>query len=1059
MNQETRLETNKPEDSKKPERDTALRDHIKARITRKPNRIIKRSFIESAMCNHNIVMLLMGMLVFLGILGICIMPKQEMPQFTIRQGACVAVYPGATSGEVEERVAKPLENFIFGYKEVNKKKTYTQSKDGMLIVFLELNDDVEDRDAFWSKFKHGLQAFKSSLPTGVLALQAVDDIADTSALLITMESKQKTYRELNTYIDQLKDRLRRIDAISNLRTYGLENEQISICLDQNKLAKYGIGPYKILNDLALQGFTTVSGNLEMGNLNLPIHITDSYNNERDVAEQIVYSDPKGNIVRLKDIAQIKREYPKLNKYIKSNGNKCVLLSIEMRPGNDIVKMGRDVHKMMDDFEQSLPDDVHINTITDQSKVVSESVLNFLRELLISVISVIIVVILLMPRRVAEVSALSIPITIFSSLGIFYLFGMELNTVTLAALIVTLGMVVDDSVVIIDNYMEKLGHGMSRWHAAIAAPREFFMSVLSATLSISLTFFPFLFTMHGDMGDFVKSFPWAMFIILSISLMVSLLLTPYLQYMVIHQGISQHKPNARKKPLDYLQLGYTWLLKRCFAFPRTTLAVGIMLVSTGAIIFVHLPQRMMPIAERNQFAVEFYLPSGTTAARTAQVADSMAHILQRDPQVTAVTTFVGQGSPRFHTTYAPQIGGENFAQFIVNTVDNDATEEVLDRYADRYSNYFPDCYIRFKQMDYNNATYPIEVRVSGDSMGDLKAAARKIEACMHKIEGINLIRTNYEEPLPGIRVTPDATEANRLGVNKTILSADLAIHFGDGIPMATLWEGDYPVKMVLKSENDSDLANEYIPVMGGTSSVPLRQLAKISPDWHDGSIIRRNGVRTISIIGEPLRGFNANRLANELKQEVSKLPLDSSLDWEIGGMAEKDAETLPQVTSGVMIAALIIFFILLFHFKRISLALVNLSSMSLCIFGAAIGLLVTGFDVSLTCILGIVSLMGILVRNGIIMLDYAEELRRDKGLSVKEAAFQAGERRMRPIFLTSAAASVGVLPMMVENNTLWSPMGAVIFFGTLISMVLIATILPVLYWLVFDKHGKYSLRKQ
>ena len=160
--QETRLETNKPEDSKKPERDTALRDHIKARITRKPNRIIKRSFIESAMCNHNIVMLLMGMLVFLGILGICIMPKQEMPQFTIRQGACVAVYPGATSGEVEERVAKPLENFIFGYKEVNKKKTYTQSKDGMLIVFLELNDDVEDRDAFWSKFKHGLQAFKSS---------------------------------------------------------------------------------------------------------------------------------------------------------------------------------------------------------------------------------------------------------------------------------------------------------------------------------------------------------------------------------------------------------------------------------------------------------------------------------------------------------------------------------------------------------------------------------------------------------------------------------------------------------------------------------------------------------------------------------------------------------------------------------------------------------------------------------------------------------------------------------------------------------------------------------
>ena len=1036
---------------------TAMRDHIKRRITRKPNRVIKRSFIESAMCNHNIVILLMGMLVFLGIMGLALMQKQEMPQFTVRQGACVAVYPGATSEEVEQRVAKPLENFIFGYKEVNKKKTYTQSKDCMLIVFLELNDNVEDKDAFWSKFKHGLQTFKASLPSGVIALQAVDDIAETSALLITMESKQKTYRELNTYIDNLKDKLRHIDAISNLRTYGLQNEQISIYLDQNKLAKYGTGPFKILNQLALQGFTTVSGSLDAGNLSLPIHVDDSYNNERDVAEQIVYSDPKGNIVRLKDIAHITREYPKQNKYIESNGNKCVLLSIEMRPGNDIVKMGKDVHKALDEFEQTLPDDVRITTITDQSKVVSESVLNFLRELLTSVISVIVVVILLMPRRVAEVSALSIPITIFSSVGLFYLFGMELNTVTLAALIVTLGMVVDDSVVIIDNYMEKLGQGMSRWHAAIAAPREFFMSVLSATLSISLTFFPFLITMHGDMGDFVKSFPWAMFIILSISLTVSILLTPYLQYRVIHEGInSRPKPNARKKPLDYLHMGYTWLLTRCFAYPRITLLTGGALVAIGAVLFAGLPQRMMPIAERNQFAVEFYLPNGTTADKTAQVADSMAHILQRDSLVTSVTTFIGQGSPRFHTTYAPQIGGPNFAQFIVNTTDNDATEKVLNKYADRYSDYFPDCRVRFKQMDYNSATYPIEIRVSADSISDLKKAAKQVSACMRDIEGIHLVRTNFEDPLPSVRVTPDYTEANRLGVNKTILSANLAIHFGDGLPMSTLWEGDYPVKMVLKSENDSSLANEYIPVMGGTTSVPLRQLAKITPAWHDGSIVRRNGVRTISIIGEPMRGYNADKLAAKLGKELSERCPD--LKWEMGGMTEKDAETLPQVMSGVMIAVLIIFFILLFHFKRISLALVNLSSMSLCIFGAAIGLCITGYDVSLTCVLGVVSLMGILVRNGIIMLDYAEELRRDKGLSVRDAAFQAGERRMRPIFLTSAAASVGVLPMMLENNTLWSPMGAVIFFGTLISMVLIATVLPILYWIVFDKHGEYSLRK-
>ena len=1037
-------------------KDTALHEHIRARIKRKPNRLMKRSFIESAMCYHNIILLLMGMLVFMGLAGIVNMPKQEMPVFTIRQGAVVAVCPGSTSQEIEERVTKPLEDFVFGYKEVRKDKTYSQTKDGMAIVYVELNADIEDKDAFWSKFKHGLSAFKMQLPSSVAAVQAVDDIAETSALLITIESGQKTYRELRGYLDDLKSRLRRIDAISNLRTYGLQMEQLTVYLDQQKLAKYGIGSFTILNSLAMQGLTTYSGSVEDGSATAPIHINDAYNSELDVANQIVYSTPSGDVIRLKDVARIVREYPQMDKYIKSNGKKCVLLSVEMRPGNDIVKMGRDVRKQIDSFKKELPSEVRLSIITDQSRVVSESVVNFLRELLISVISVIVVVVLLMPRRVAEVSAMSIPITIFTSVGIFYIFGFELNTVTLAALIVTLGMVVDDSVVIIDNYMEKLGHGMSRWHASIAAPREFFMSVLSATLSISLTFFPFLFTMKGEMADFVKSFPWAMFIILTVSLTVSLILTPYLQYTFIHEGIKENnKASSRRTPLDYLQAGYTWLLTRCFRHPRLTLVAGLGVVVLGVCLFSKVPQRMMPLEERDQFAVEIFMPNGTTAQRTAQVADSLEHILKRDSRVTAVTSFIGQGSPRFNVTYAPQIGGTNFAQFIVNTVDNESAAEVLDEYADRYAQYFPDAYVRFKQMDYNNAAYPVEIRISGDSLNVLRQAADKVVACMRQTEGLQLVRTNFEEPQPGVSITLNEAESNRLGINKALLTACLAVHYGPGVPVTSLWEGDYPVGVVLKTDHKdsaqfTNLGNEYIPVMGGTTSVPLRQFATIKPDFTDGCIVRRNGVRTISVVAEPMRGYNADRLAKQVEASVAKLELPKNVEVHIGGMLEKDTETLPQVSTGVLIAVFIIFFILLFHFKRISLALVNLSSMSLCVFGAAVGLLVTGYDMSITGILGVVSLMGILVRNGIIMLDYAEELRRDKGLSVREAAFQAGERRMRPIFLTSAAASVGVLPMMLENNTLWSPMAAVVFFGTLISMVLIATVLPVLYAVVFDK---------
>lgn len=1029
----------------------------------------KRSFIESALVNHRIVMMLVGMLVLTGIVGLVVMPKQEMPVFTIRQGAVVAVCPGMSSQDIEQRVCSQVEDFVFGYKEVNKKKTYSKCSDGMLIVYVQLGDEVEDKDAFWSKLKHGLSSLKMQLPSGVLAVQAVDDIADTSALLITVESRQKTYRELNTYLNDIKSRLRSIGSVANLRSYGLENEQVTIYLDQNKLSQYAIGPVTIMNVLSSQGFTTMSGTVEDGNNVAPIYIRDSYNCERDISQQIVYSSPQGKVVRLKDVARIQREYPQLDKYITRNGVKCVLLSIEMRPGNDIVKMGQEVKASLAEYEKSLPDDVKINIITDQSKVVADSVANFLRELLISVIAVILVVVILMPRRVAEVSAMTIPITIFTSVGLFFMFGMELNTVTLAALIVTLGMVVDDSVVIIDNCMEKLGGGMTRRQATVAAPREFFMSVLSATLSISLTFFPFLFTMKGDMADFVKTFPWAMFIILTVSLSISLLLTPYLQFRFIKTELAVETPSAtakksRKKPLDYLQDGYTWLLKGCFCYPRLTLGVAVGVVALGGMLFLVVPQRMMPIAERNQFAVEIYTPEGASAQRTTLVADSLRCILSKDKRITGITSFIGQGSPRFHTTYAPQIGGPNFAQFIVNTESDETTQGVLDDYADKYREYFPGAYVRFKQMDYNNAISPVEFRISGDSLQDIIAVAHKVEGIMRKVKGLQLVRNDFGSPLPGVSVTMKEPEANRLGITKAMLSANIALRFGDGIPLTTVWENDYPVSVKMKSDyTDSDrfaaLAGEYIPVMGGGVSVPLRQIADIKPCYTYGALYHRNGIRTISVFAEPMSGYNVNNITMEIQDSIKKLDLPPTVSVETGGMLERDLETQPQVLSGVLVAVLIIFFILIFHFRKISLALVNLSSMALCIMGAVLGLMISGYDMSLTGVLGVVSLMGILVRNGIIMLDYAEELRRDQGMSVKEAAYSAGERRMRPIFLTSAAASVGVLPMMLEGNTLWSPMAAVIFFGTLISMVLIATVLPVFYWVVFkkmDKHVKGEL---
>ena len=1002
-----------------------------------------------------------------GVYGLSEMKKNEFPDFTIRQGVVAAVYPGATAAEMEEQVAKPLENYIFSYKEVKKAKTHSTCKDGMVIIQVQLNDDLNNKDEFWSKFKHGVGQFKSELPQGVLAVQVMDDFGDTSALLVTMESGDKTYRELNTYMDGLKDRLRRIESVGRLNTYGMQQEQISIYLDSDRLSHYGINDQTLAITLFTKGFTTTAGRIKTDDYISPVYIAKSLNTLRDVQEMIVYSDPMGNTVRLKDIARVVKEYPVPESVITNNGKKCLLLSVEMKKDKNIVRMGNEVKEVLAEYEKTLPSDVQLFKITDQSKVVNDSVITFLKELLIAVIAVIIVVMLLMPFRVAMVAASTIPVTIFISLGLFYAFGIELNTVTLAALIVTLGMIVDNSIVIIDSYLEKISEGMSRWHASIESATHFFKSIFSATLAISITFFPFLFTMTGMTHDFLMSFPWATTLILMISLLVAELLVPFLQFYFIRKPVKSEFPEGGKKKFSFLdslqgmllctgslQTGYNWLLDKCFAYPRITIGLGVLSVVVGIVLVGSLPQKLMPTAERDQFAVEIYMPTGTAVEKTTQVADSLEHILRQDSRVLSVASFKGTSSPRFQNSYAPQMGGSNFAQFIVNTTGVDATLELLDEYTPRYSGYFPEAVVRFKQLGYSEAVNPVEVRISGDSLSVLKDEADRIVEVLRTMPELELVRTNFNEPLAATRIELDEDESIRLGITNASLETALAMRYGSGFPVATAWEGDYDINIVLKSTKaDSaryqDLGDERIAASGGLATVPLRQIAKIVPVWNDGQIVRRNGIRTITVMAEVGREINVMNATVKVQEKLSGLSLPEGVTLAYGGELEENEEQMPNIMAGLCIAVVIIFFILLWHFKRISTAVMMLMCLTLCLFGTAVGILIQGVDFGVTCVLGIVSLMGILVRNGIIMIDYAEELRNNERMTAHQAIYHSAQRRMRPIFLTSAAASMGVIPMILGGSGLWMPMGTVIFYGTLITMVFILTVMPVCYWLMMS----------
>lgn len=1021
----------------------------------------KRNLVEWAMHYRQIIILLTCCLMAFGVFGLAEMKKNEFPDFTIRQGIVAAVCPGYTAAEVEEQVTKPLEDYIFSYKEVKKAKTHSTSKDGMVVIQVQLNDELNNKDEFWSKFKHGINGFKAQLPSGVLAIQVMDDFGDTSALLVTMESEDKTYRELNDYMDDLRDRLRRIETVGRMTVSGMQQEQISVYLDNDRLSHYGLSDRTLAMTLFTKGFTTTAGRVKSEEYISPLYVSRSMNTLRDVQEMIVLSTPDGQTVRLKDVARVVKEYPVTDSYITNNGKKCLLLSVEMKKGKNIVQMGEAVKAELDSFAETLPDDVDIFKITDQSQVVADSVSTFLHELVIAICAVVLVVMLLLPMRVALVAASTIPISIFVSLGLFYAFGIELNTVTLAALIVTLGMIVDNSIVIIDSYLEMIAEGTSRWHASIKSATHFFKSIFSATLAISITFFPFLFTMTGMTKDFLTSFPWATTLILMISLLVAELLVPFLQFFFIRKPMERKKPKDGKRSfsfLDLLQNGYNRLLDRCFAHPYITLCTGVVSVAVGLYMMGLLPQRLLPTAERNQFAVEIYMPTGTVVEKTAQVADSLEHLLRQDGRVVSVASFKGCGSPRFQNSYAPQMGGTNFAQFIVNTTGNEATETLLDEYTPKYRALFPEAVIRFKQLGYSEAVSPIEVRLSSDDLGLLQKEAERIEALLRTQPELNLVRTNFYEPLAATRITLDEDRSTRMGLSNTALEGTLALRYGSGVSVGTVWEGDYDIPVVLKSNHadHADFANvkdELIPVAGGLANVPLRQVAKVEPSWENGQIVRRNGVRTVTISAETERGVNAMQATVRVQQMMKEHSVAEGVTITYGGELEENDEQMPNIMAAVVIAIVIIFFILVFHFKRVGTATLLLVCLSLCLFGTAVGVLVQGVEFGVTCVLGIVSLMGILVRNGIIMIDYAEELRREERMSVHDAIYHSAQRRMRPIFLTSAAASMGVIPMILGGSGLWMPMGTVIFYGTLITMFFILTVIPVAYWKVLGGSTK------
>ena len=1039
----------------------------------------KMSWLRWPLEHYSISLLIILILFVMGIYGMYVMPKDEFPHATIRQGVVVAVYPGATSEEIEQQVARPLERYLFTYGEVNRAKTVTTSQNGMCIVMVKLNDDVNNKDEVWSKIKHGLNTFKSSLPAGVLAVVVNDDFGNTSALLIAVESGQRSYRELKDYSDRLSDRLRRIPSVANVKLFGEQKEQISLYVDRQRLQAYGIGQQMLFSRLQAQGITTMSGSISDDDQQVPIHVAPTENSVEEIANQIIFSDPaSGKVARVRDVARVVREYDTQSSRIEQDGHPCVLLSMEMTPGNNVVQYGEEIESVLSRFSaEELPDDVTITRIADKPKVVALSVSNFLRDLIISMVIIILVMMVLFPLRSAIVASITIPLSTFVSVSIMYLMGIELNIVTLAALIVVLGMIVDNAIVVIDGYLEYLGKGFAPKDAAIESSRQYFMPMMLATLCICAIFYPFLLTMKGMFHDALEDFPITITINLMVSLLLAVTVIPFLEVRIIKPGKVSTSGNAIT---HWVQHTYDRVLDWTFGHPWLTIGGGIGVILLSCLILPTLKIRLFPYADRDQFAVEIFLPEGKGMAETEAVADSVYHALRPDERITGITSFIGCSSPRFMDAYAPQMAGKNYAQFIVNTESDKATLDLLAQYQPQLSEAFPNAYVKFKRLDYLEVS-ELEYRFYGDNLDSLHIVAERLMERMREMPELEWVHTDYLQPYPIINVELDPVASAQLGITRTTAALALSATSSD-LRVGQIWEkslgmGDYELPIVVRDNSDmtySDIENLGIatPVSmlsaGLTSSnktVPLRQIAKVSPQWSESRILHRGGERCITVTAQFAQGVYTalveQRIAQIMQEEID---IPQGVRTEVGGEIEYGDEALPQIFWGIVIAMIIVFFFLLFNFKKYGITLVCMAALGLMIPGALIGLGVMNRALGLTSIFGLITLMGMIMRNEILIFEHAIDLikkyvaehgdwtvdRKAYNEAVRQAAYDAGKRRMVPIFLTTATTAVGVVPMIIAQSSFWMPVGVTIFAGGIGSLVMVVTILPVIYWKVSTK---------
>lgn len=1002
---------------------------------------------ELAVRNHQFTIVIFLMLIALGIYSFLKIPQAEDPEFPISIFPVIAVYPGASPSDIEELVVDELETAINELEDIKRIKT--EIKDGVAVIVVEFSADT-DPDKKYDEILQKINDIRQSLPQDLYSLEVIKiQAGNTNIIQSALVSESASYDELRKLANELKDRISAVPGVKRTEIFACPEKELRIEVNLSKLSQVRIPVSRIISAIQSENTNIPGGSIETGPVKFNVIASGNFETIEDV-RRIVVGSSSGKLVYLKDVAEVNWKDEELKYFGRYNGEKALFITANMKKAQNIHKVKNSIFDVYDSFEKILPEGIRLERGFDQSQNVKSKLGRLEKDFLFAFL---LVLITLMPLgfRASGIVMTSIPLSILIGVTGLYLVGFSVNQLSIVGAVIALGLLVDDSIVVVENISRWVREGTKPFDAAIKATKQIGTAVLGCTATLILAFLPLMF-LPGMAGKYMRTLPTAVTFIVLGSLLVALTIIPFLASLFFRGDVDPRGNKVLRGLHKVIDFTYGRALKWSLENPvKTVILAGILFFSSLFLVrligFSLFPKAMLP-----QFLITIETPRGSNIIETDRAVRFVESVLAGKPEVNYYMSNIGKGNPMIYYNEFQKSSQSTLGEILCELKREKLHEigKFIEELRDTLNNY---ANARIYVSEFENGM-PVDdaiaIRITGDNLDSLKVYAGKVEDIIRSHHGTTYIKNPLSQSLTDIRVDINTEKAGMLGVPVAEIARTVRISLA-GLSAGKFRDSDgkeYSINVTLSKKKEDPFSvfdRIFVSSLSGTQ-IPLSQVASLRFSGSPTLIQHYNRNRAITVSSSVRTGFNTDKVTKEILDELTKIKLPENYRLIPAGEIESRKESFAGIGTAIIIAVFGIFAVLILEFKTFRSTLIVISVIPLGIIGGLLMLWITGYTLSFAAAVGFVAMIGIEIKNSILLVDFTNQLRQ-KGVPLDEAILKAGEIRFLPVLLTTFTAIGGLLPIALGKSSLYSPLAYVIIGGLITSTLLARLVTPVMYKLI------------